>query len=664
MQTQVDHATRDEDDLRSGLEYWFTHHGVPHFDGHYTGGTPRAHVLICLATIVALEVGVISSRELSPRLFAFLLVAVPLIVLFLEPMFSGARERARWRWLIPAALLLPGALLLPFRHVDAGLLDPDPWIDFALLLGALVACIVAAERVAVPRPSWHYRGILVLLFAANVWCILDGGVVEPLSHQFDRVLEGAAPGLTPIPPATPALLGVLAALFLILRTQTPEDDCGAEPQGYAAAMVAPLIVLFGIENTYVARLHGGGWEVPIAVLAMLFIVARGPRLSRALSQNLNGERIQLRRPRGLEPSSQRWFVLCAAGALLAYPVWVAVSDVRDGEHTVGAPLWAFAVTLLSNMALLAIGWAMLALGVHTIVKWALPEIWRRKWDLLGGVVKGLPLLLVFSVFLLQTAEVWQVVVTMSDGELILMTAMPFALAIALMVIMTGMEVADASDLKSWDDVSDATESYLEDADESFRSLIDESVRNASRRRAEYQLDKPCRGERLNARFVALVYQSALFVPIAVASTLAFLVIGHLTVSAEVAGEWIYGDTTSAATSAVLARDAAAADPWPKVAVLLGGFSTLYLVANLFESRDEKNNFFKVLRTGLRTRFAVRAVYRTLYPPDREPPPQLGPPGPGRNPVDGALSVPVALMQSRSVRRAVAPRRQIQKTPNG
>jgi hypothetical protein len=519
MQTLVNDTTHDQDDLRCGLEDWFTHHGVPHFDGHYTGGTPRAHVLICLATIVALEVGVTSSRELSPRLFGFLLVAVPLIVLFLEPMFSSARERARWRWLILAALLLPGALLLPFRHVDAGLLDPDPWIDFALLLGALVACIVAAERVAVPRPSWHYRGILVVLLAANVWCILDGGVVEPLSHRFD-------------------------ALFLLLRTQTPEDGCRAEPHGYAAAMVAPLIVLFRIENTYVARLHGGGWEVPIAVLALLVIVALGPRLSRSLSQNPYGERIQLRRPRGLERSSQRWFVLCAAGALLAYPVWVAVSDVRAGGHTLTEPFRAFVVTALSNLALLLIGWAMLALGVHTIVKWALPEIWRRRWDLLGGVVKGLPLLLVFSVFLPQTAEVWQVVVTMSDAELIVMTAMPFALAIALMVIMTGKEVADAADLKSWDAVSDATESYLDDADEQFGSLIDESLRQASRRRAEYQPDEPCLGERLNARFVAFVYQAALFVPIVVASTLAFLVIGHLTVSAELAGEWIYGDTTS------------------------------------------------------------------------------------------------------------------------
>jgi hypothetical protein len=61
--------------------------------GRHTG----TQLLIHLAAIVALEVGVISSRVLSPRLFAFLLIAVPIIVLFLEPMFSGAREQALWR---------------------------------------------------------------------------------------------------------------------------------------------------------------------------------------------------------------------------------------------------------------------------------------------------------------------------------------------------------------------------------------------------------------------------------------------------------------------------------------------------------------------------------------------------------------------------------------
>lgn len=77
-------------------------------------------------------------------------------------------------------------------------------------------------------------------------------------------------------------------------------------------------------------------------------------------------------------------------------------------------------TLIANLVLLAGIYLGTSYALLPITRWAAGRLWRQLADILGLLVRALPLLLLFVTFLFLTAEVWQVAASL-DGPFLAVT---------------------------------------------------------------------------------------------------------------------------------------------------------------------------------------------------------------------------------------------------
>jgi hypothetical protein len=68
----------------------------------------------------------------------------------------------------------------------------------------------------------------------------------------------------------------------------------------------------------------------------------------------------------------------------------------------------FALTACGGLVALLFIWFVFGFGVGSILRWAVGNLWRQLSDVFGLMMRSLPLLLVFTMFLFMNAELWQV----------------------------------------------------------------------------------------------------------------------------------------------------------------------------------------------------------------------------------------------------------------
>jgi hypothetical protein len=86
------------------------------------------------------------------------------------------------------------------------------------------------------------------------------------------------------------------------------------------------------------------------------------------------------------------------------------------------------VTLLGNLALLALIYAVTAFGLWSIVRWAGRRLFGQLAGSLALIARALPLLMLFSVVLFMTTEVWQVFTGIGTAN---------AVAVAVLLVLVG-----------------------------------------------------------------------------------------------------------------------------------------------------------------------------------------------------------------------------------
>jgi hypothetical protein len=122
--------------------------------------------------------------------------------------------------------------------------------------------------------------------------------------------------------------------------------------------------------------------------------------------------------------------------------------------------------------------------------------------------------------------------------------------------------------------------------------------------------------RINALLVIGVYQALVLVPVAIGTLMLFWLVGRLTVSPEVAAQWVYGDNALTDPN-IKGLDkieglSLFGEPWTRVPVVLAAFSVLYLTVTLLTNEKQQEYFFSATSAALQQRLAVRIAYRVVF----------------------------------------------------
>jgi hypothetical protein len=181
-----------------------------------------------------------------------------------------------------------------------------------------------------------------------------------------------------------------------------------------------LVLVFAVEALGAINLNWPWWQNLLALCgAGAVLVAAW-----ALSNRARG-RPPLARPRDIGRVELAGFVVIPA----------LLPAVFNGQTT------SAAVTALGNAALLAVLYGVVAFGLLSIVRWAGG---RLAGQLAGAVLllaRALPLLMLFSVVLLFTTEMWQVFAEMNTASLVAVSGLLVAIGTLFLVARIPLEVA-------------------------------------------------------------------------------------------------------------------------------------------------------------------------------------------------------------------------------
>jgi hypothetical protein len=253
-------------------------------------------------------------------------------------------------------------------------------------------------------------------------------------------------------------------------------------------------------------------------------------------------------------------------------------------------------TLLVNLALLGLIYLGTSYALLPITRWAAGRLWRQLADVLGLLVRALPLLLLFVTFLFLTAEVWQVAASL-DGPFLAVTMGLFvAVGIVFVVARIPLEVGTLARFESWADVA---------------ILVGDTPASALRPPADADpAGTPRLGRRQwgNVGLVVLFTQGLQIVFVSVMIGVFFVGFGLLTVTPETTAAWVGADAHLLLDGELWGRPVAVTSELLQVAGFLTAFSGFYFTVYVLTDATYRKEFLDEVLVELRQAFAVRAVY--------------------------------------------------------
>ena len=253
--------------------------------------------------------------------------------------------------------------------------------------------------------------------------------------------------------------------------------------------------------------------------------------------------------------------------------------------------------VLEGLAVLVVIYLVTSYGLIPLAVWAV----RRPRDELGAlgriVARGLPLLLLFTMFLFINADVWQMASTLKGFGFVASMTIFFVLG-ALFVV-----------------------SRLPHADDrlgrSRRGPTSTSCSTARRWRARRcpspasPIPHRCRDrERINLALVSLVGQGLQITVVAVLLTVFFVVFGMFAITPATTASWLGTDDFNELLSFhVGSQRLVLSEPLLRVAGFLGAFSGMYFTVVLATDSSYQDAFSDDIAPQIRQALAVRLVAR-------------------------------------------------------
>lgn len=115
--------------------------------------------------------------------------------------------------------------------------------------------------------------------------------------------------------------------------------------------------------------------------------------------------------------------------------------------------WRTAVsTFAANLILLGLIYVVTSYGLVPMTRWAAGRLQKLIGDLFGLMVRALPMLLLFVVFLFWASESWQVAASLDGPFMAIVVGLFVALGVAFVVSRIPREVGALARFDSWDEV--------------------------------------------------------------------------------------------------------------------------------------------------------------------------------------------------------------------
>lgn len=254
-----------------------------------------------------------------------------------------------------------------------------------------------------------------------------------------------------------------------------------------------------------------------------------------------------------------------------------------------------------NLVILAVAYLTVSYGLVPLMRWGIARFFKE----LGGITdllgKSLPLLLLFSAFLVLNAEMWQVAQDLPGRFLILVIGM----VVLLGTVFVGLSLAKGSGTEttfdSWSDVTNCcVDSPLAETQPvDHRSLV-----------APPPLDRP---SRLNLALIQFVGVSIQVLLVALLVSGFYVIFGLLTVRETTIVQWIAADALDRTAdvyweATLFGQPVVLTRAHLVVAVFIGAFSGLQFAVSVLTDDGYRADFAADVGQEVRENLAVRALY--------------------------------------------------------
>jgi len=238
--------------------------------------------------------------------------------------------------------------------------------------------------------------------------------------------------------------------------------------------------------------------------------------------------------------------------------------------------WRSAVaTAAANLLLLALVFGVVGFGLTSILRWTLGRLLGQLRASLELFARAIPLLMIFSVVLFLTAEVWQVFSSVELAALAILTGLFVLLGTSFLVARLPREV---------------------------RAL----ERDAAAEAPELE-----RFERLNVGLVMFVSQAlqVLFVSLAIGAF--FIAVGLLAIDPAITESWAGAPPNPVLDFDLFGHPAILSEELLRVAGAIAAFTGLYFAISMLTDDVYRREFLEELTSEMKASFSDRAEYLRL-----------------------------------------------------
>ncbi len=317
------------------------------------------------------------------------------------------------------------------------------------------------------------------------------------------------------------------------------------------------------------------WGSVLACLVAFFAV-----LAVWVTANILRHRPPLSRPDDVGPVEIALFVIVPA----LVPI-VASNQWRSGLITGGA-----------NVLLLALIYVGTSYGVVPMTRWVVGHGTRQILSVSALLVRALPLLLLVVIIVFYTAEPYQFAHALPWPLLVLALLLFALVGIAFAIVRVPRQVGELSEHETW---------------RLLRTRANATPAAHLRASKPPEVPTLSRKEWVNVGLVVLASEAILVVLVGLAMFGFLVVLGMLTVPADLATAWATAPIDKLVSFRLFGADLAISSELLKTSAFLAGFTSLQFTVSLLSDGTYQEEFLHDLREELRDALAARAVYLTV-----------------------------------------------------
>jgi hypothetical protein len=230
------------------------------------------------------------------------------------------------------------------------------------------------------------------------------------------------------------------------------------------------------------------------------------------------------------------------------------------------------VTAAANLALLALIYGVVGYGLLSIVRWVLGRLLRQLASSLGLLARAIPLLMIFSVVLFLTAEMWEVFGDAPLASLAILGSLFVLLGASFLVARLPGEVRELE-----------------------RDMGEEGP----------ALD---RRQRLNVALILFVSQALQVLVVSLAIAAFFVAVGLIAIDETLQDAWLGDPAHVLVRLDVLSVKAVVTEELLRVSGAIAAFTGLYFAISMLTDEVFRREFVDELTAELRATFRARVEY--------------------------------------------------------